>query len=174
MHMLTCLLLSVQVLSCHMLTCLLLSVQVLSYHAHAHMFAAVCTGPELPCTCSRVATICTGPELMKHATQMQVYVRHWHPRSHTVDKTQEVILEENTPQHLKLKLSELSGIPADRIQFAKVRGNPCWLVPLCVCVCVCVCVWCRHLAPSLLKYLCWILKVIWNGTQKSPASTPLR
>ena len=57
---------------------------------------------------------------MKHPTQMQVYVRHWRPSSYTVDKSSEIILNENTPQHLKLKLSEFSGIPAQRIQFAKV------------------------------------------------------
>ena len=57
---------------------------------------------------------------MKHATQMQVYVRHWHPRTYTVDKTREVILDVNTPEHLKQKLSEFSGIPTGRIKFAKV------------------------------------------------------
>ena len=57
---------------------------------------------------------------MKYATQMQVYVRHWHPSTYTVDKTREVILDQNTPQHLKERLAEFSGIPADRIQFAKV------------------------------------------------------
>ena len=57
---------------------------------------------------------------MKYATQMQVYVRHWHPSTYTVDRTQEVILDENTPEHLKQKLAEFSGIPAPRIQFAKV------------------------------------------------------
>ena len=58
---------------------------------------------------------------MKHATQMQVYVRHWHPSTHTVDKTQEIILDDNTPEHLKQKLAEFSGIPTNRVQFAKVQ-----------------------------------------------------
>lgn len=73
---------------------------------------------------------------MKHATQMQVYVRHWHPRTYTVDKTQEVILDENTPDHLKRKLSDFSGIPAGRIQFAKVRNPYCNLAVMSVNVCV--------------------------------------
>ena len=62
---------------------------------------------------------------MKYAAQMQVYVRHWHPSTFTVDKTREVILDKNTPQHLKERLAELSGIPLDRIQFAKVTRMVC-------------------------------------------------
>lgn len=58
---------------------------------------------------------------MKHPTQKQVYVRRWRPNSYTVDKTEEVILDENTPEHLKLKISELSGIPVKRVMFAKAR-----------------------------------------------------
>lgn len=57
---------------------------------------------------------------MERPTQMQVYVRRWKPSSYTVDKTSEIILDENTPDHLKFKLSEFSDIPAERIQFAKV------------------------------------------------------
>ena len=46
----------------------------------------------------------TGPDEMTEATQMQVYVRHWHPSTYTVDKTQEIILSDNSPEHLKLKV----------------------------------------------------------------------
>ena len=56
---------------------------------------------------------------MKHATQMQIYVRRWRPSTFTMDKTQEVILNENTPDHLKLRISEFSGIPVERVMFAK-------------------------------------------------------
>lgn len=45
-----------------------------------------------------------GPDKMTEPTQMQVYVRHWHPSTYTVDKSQEIILSENTPDHLKLKV----------------------------------------------------------------------
>ena len=69
--------------------------------------------------------MCPGDDPMKHATQLQVYVRHWRPSTYTVDKTSEVILDENTPEHLKKKLSEFSGIPVERVQFAKVRKK-CW------------------------------------------------
>ena len=60
---------------------------------------------------------------MKYATQWQVYVRHWHPSTFTVDKTREVILDQNTTQHLKERLAELSGISPGRIQFAKVTRH---------------------------------------------------
>ena len=96
-------------------------------------------------------TLCVqlvGPDKMVETTQMQVYVRHWHPSTYAVDKCQEIILSENTPDHLKLmvytthqsnhwycssyvmlclwQLSELSGIPAERVVFAKAYGSfPC-------------------------------------------------
>ena len=41
---------------------------------------------------------------MTEATQMQVYVRHWHPSTYTVDKAREIILSDNSPEHLKLKV----------------------------------------------------------------------
>lgn len=37
---------------------------------------------------------------------MQVYVRQWHPSIYSVDKTQEIILSDNSPEHLKLKVRE--------------------------------------------------------------------
>ena len=43
-----------------------------------------------------------GPDKMREPTQMQVYVRHWHPSKYTVDKTQEIILSDNSPEHLKM------------------------------------------------------------------------
>ena len=46
------------------------------------------------------------PRQKTEATQMQVYVRHWHPSTYTVDKTQEIILSGNSPEHLKLKVRE--------------------------------------------------------------------
>ena len=79
---------------------------------------------------------------------MQVYVRHWHPSTYTVDKTQEIILSDSSLEYLKMmvrilsctrmhtvcslppslppQLSQLSGIPVERVEFAKAYGSfPC-------------------------------------------------
>ena len=97
--------------------------------------------------CTRVLFLShthTGPDKME-PTQMQVYVRHWHPSSYTVDKTQEIILSDTSPEHLKMmvrtlscthmhtvfslslfllpQLSQLSGIPVERVEFAKAYGS---------------------------------------------------
>ncbi len=88
---------------------------------------------------------------MTESTQMQVYVRHWHPSSYTVDLTREVILCDTSPQHLRAKvcgqcvcvvcvmcalcvcvcvqISELSGIPVENVDFAKVSTHPHTLTP---------------------------------------------
>ena len=71
-------------------------------------------------TYSAPSSLSTDEDKMKHATQMQVYVRHWKPSEFVVEDTSEIIIDENTPEHLREKLSEFSGIPANRIQFAKV------------------------------------------------------
>ena len=67
---------------------------------------------------------------MTESTQMQVYVRHWRPSSCSVDRTTEIILDQNTPDHLRDKLSQLSGIPKEDIQYAKVgvACNAGWVV----------------------------------------------
>ena len=57
---------------------------------------------------------------MTEATQMQVYVRRWRPSTWLVDHTHEIILDQNTPEHLRMKLAEISGIPQEDIQYAKV------------------------------------------------------
>ena len=107
---------------------------------------------------------------MKHATQMQIYVRRWRPSIFTVDPTCEIILDENTPDHLKQKLSELSGIPLHRVLFAKVCQ--CYLILLCV-IHGCVYVYmCRLLAPSHVKCHVWIWRMTWNGTRQCPPSYP--
>ena len=48
---------------------------------------------------------CTGPDEKVESTQTQVYVRHWHPSTYAVDKTQEIILSDKSPEHLKQKVS---------------------------------------------------------------------
>lgn len=80
-------------------------------------------GPRRHQFCSPKLRVCVGEDPMTLATQMQVYVRRWRPSVYKIDKTAEIILDENSFQHLKLKLFELSGIPINRIQFAKVRSN---------------------------------------------------
>ena len=61
-----------------------------------------------------------GEEPMQETTQMQVYVRRWRPSSCTVDRTMEVILDQNSPDHLRAKLAEISDLPPQDIQYAKV------------------------------------------------------
>ena len=56
---------------------------------------------------------------------MQVYVRRWRPSQYFVDLTAEVILDVNTLSHLKQKLSQLSGLPAEDIHYAKARVCAC-------------------------------------------------
>ena len=51
----------------------------------------------------------TGPDNMLESTMMQVYVRHWHPSTYTVDATQEIILNETSPAHLKEKVCVWGG-----------------------------------------------------------------
>ena len=46
-----------------------------------------------------------GPEPMQQPTQMQVYIRWWHPSSFTVDCTREIILSTANPDGLKAKVS---------------------------------------------------------------------
>jgi len=43
-------------------------------------------------------------DLMVHPTQMQVYLRRWRPSSYVVDPIQEIILDENTLEHLRKKV----------------------------------------------------------------------
>ena len=42
------------------------------------------------------------------SSQTQVYVRHWHPSTHTINKTQEIILNDKSPEHLKLKVNVIA------------------------------------------------------------------
>eukprot|EP00731_Ephydatia_muelleri_P029733 Em0021g256a len=67
-----------------------------------------------------------GPEQMKESTNMQVYIRHWHPSTYTVDPTDEVIVSESHPNHLRKKISQMCDIPWERIAIAKGYGSfPC-------------------------------------------------
>ena len=43
------------------------------------------------------------------SSQTQVYVRHWHPSTYTINKTQEIILSDKSPEHLKLKVNVIAN-----------------------------------------------------------------
>jgi len=83
---------------------------------------------------------------MQEATQMQVYVRRWRPSSCTVDCTTEIILDQNSPEHLKAKLAEISGLPSQDIQYAKV-GVACVILLLSIPEIIY-----RQTSPTLKKY----------------------
>ena len=46
------------------------------------------------------------PDPMRCSTQTQVYVRWWHPLSHTVDPTKEIVLDKANPVELKVFVSD--------------------------------------------------------------------
>uniref|UniRef100_A0A8C5HBE9 Ubiquitin carboxyl-terminal hydrolase 47 n=1 Tax=Gouania willdenowi TaxID=441366 RepID=A0A8C5HBE9_GOUWI len=66
------------------------------------------------------------PEKMKSMSQLAVLTRRWNPATMKLGPFQEVILESSGVEELKEKLSEISGIPLDNLDFAKGRGTfPC-------------------------------------------------
>uniref|UniRef100_A0A8C3KXN9 Ubiquitin carboxyl-terminal hydrolase 47 n=1 Tax=Chrysolophus pictus TaxID=9089 RepID=A0A8C3KXN9_CHRPC len=70
--------------------------------------------------------ILDGIEKMKSMSQLAVLSRRWRPSEMKLDSFQEVVLESSSVEELKEKLSELSGIPLENIEFAKGRGTfPC-------------------------------------------------
>uniref|UniRef100_A0A1X7TG15 Ubiquitin carboxyl-terminal hydrolase 47 C-terminal domain-containing protein n=1 Tax=Amphimedon queenslandica TaxID=400682 RepID=A0A1X7TG15_AMPQE len=61
------------------------------------------------------------PDKMKYHWQVQVYVRRWHPSQHSIDPTEEVILDTDFDyNHIIKKLSELSGVPVQYVSYGKV------------------------------------------------------
>ncbi|XP_039391906.1 ubiquitin carboxyl-terminal hydrolase 47 isoform X3 [Mauremys reevesii] len=67
-----------------------------------------------------------GAEKMKSMSQLAVLSRRWRPSEMKLDSFQEVVLESSSVDELKEKLSEISGIPLEYIEFAKGRGTfPC-------------------------------------------------
>ncbi|XP_061466402.1 ubiquitin carboxyl-terminal hydrolase 47 isoform X2 [Rhineura floridana] len=70
--------------------------------------------------------ILNGAEKMKSMSQLAVLSRRWRPSEMKLDPFQEVVLESSSLDELKGKLSEISGLPLDNIEFAKGRGTfPC-------------------------------------------------
>lgn len=70
--------------------------------------------------------ILDGEEQMMSSSQLAIFVRQWHPAMIELDNFQEIFLTQQTVEELKEKISEVSGIPEDNIDYAKGRGNfPC-------------------------------------------------
>ncbi|CAL9701902.1 unnamed protein product [Knipowitschia caucasica] len=66
------------------------------------------------------------PEKMKSMSQLAVLTRRWSPATMKLGSFQEVILESSGVEELKEKLSQLSDIPLENLEFAKGRGTfPC-------------------------------------------------
>uniref|UniRef100_A0A667ZHR0 Ubiquitin carboxyl-terminal hydrolase 47 n=1 Tax=Myripristis murdjan TaxID=586833 RepID=A0A667ZHR0_9TELE len=66
------------------------------------------------------------PEKMKSMSQLAVLTRRWRPATMKLEPFQEVVLESSSVEELKEKLSEISGIPLENLEFAKGRGTfPC-------------------------------------------------
>ncbi|XP_065837765.1 ubiquitin carboxyl-terminal hydrolase 47-like isoform X2 [Oscarella lobularis] len=66
------------------------------------------------------------PEPMKSPNQLSLYVRRWRPSTLTLDPLEELIIDFSSPKKLKEKISLLSEIPLDQVEFAKGRGYfPC-------------------------------------------------
>ncbi|XP_061599210.1 ubiquitin carboxyl-terminal hydrolase 47 isoform X4 [Cololabis saira] len=66
------------------------------------------------------------PEKMKSMSHLAILTRRWNPATMKLGPFQEVILDSSSVEELKEKLSEISGIPLDNLEFAKGRGTfPC-------------------------------------------------
>ncbi|KAM6943184.1 ubiquitin carboxyl-terminal hydrolase 47 isoform 3-T3 [Xenentodon cancila] len=66
------------------------------------------------------------PEKMKSMSQLAILTRRWSPATMKLGPFQEVILESSSVEELKEKLSEISSIPLENLEFAKGRGTfPC-------------------------------------------------
>ncbi|XP_005108001.1 ubiquitin carboxyl-terminal hydrolase 47 [Aplysia californica] len=67
-----------------------------------------------------------GPEELTDSSQLAVYVRHWRPSTHQIDPFQEVVLTHKSVEELKNKISAISNIPAENVEFSKGKGTfPC-------------------------------------------------
>ncbi|XP_015193746.1 ubiquitin carboxyl-terminal hydrolase 47 isoform X2 [Lepisosteus oculatus] len=66
------------------------------------------------------------PERMKSMSQLAVLTRRWSPAQMKLEPFREAVLESSSVDELKEKLSEISGIPLENVEFAKGRGTfPC-------------------------------------------------
>lgn len=66
------------------------------------------------------------PETVIYPWQISIFTRQWHPDKYQIDPFREVVVENSSTEGLKSKISEISGIPEDCIEFAKGPGAfPC-------------------------------------------------
>ncbi|CAC5391980.1 USP47 [Mytilus coruscus] len=65
-------------------------------------------------------------EQMISSSQLAIFVRQWHPATVELENFKEIFLTQQTVEELKSKISEVSGILEENIDYAKGRGNfPC-------------------------------------------------
>ncbi|XP_033104772.1 ubiquitin carboxyl-terminal hydrolase 47-like [Anneissia japonica] len=62
------------------------------------------------------------PEEVESSGQLVLFVRRWLPSQFRLEPFQEVILDDCTVVELRKRVSDVSGLPADCIDFAKGRG----------------------------------------------------
>ncbi|ROT66729.1 hypothetical protein C7M84_015222 [Penaeus vannamei] len=68
--------------------------------------------------------IIEGPETKTASSdELALFTKRWKPSTYTTDAIAEVIISKPTVEGLREKLSEISGIEADDIEFAKGKGT---------------------------------------------------
>lgn len=66
------------------------------------------------------------PDELKSMQQLAIYLRRWRPSTFTLDPFQEVVLSHQTVEELRQKISGVSSIPVENVEFAKGKGTfPC-------------------------------------------------
>ncbi|KAG8125811.1 hypothetical protein E2320_021064 [Naja naja] len=65
-------------------------------------------------------------EKMKSMSQLAVLSRRWRPSEMKLDPFQEVVLESSSVDELKERLSAISGITSENIEFAKIHQDLDW------------------------------------------------
>lgn len=77
--------------------------------------------------------VLSDPEAVTSSTQIAVFTRMWHPSTFQLEPFKEIVLDNANVECLKEKLSEVSGVPEEFIEFAKGQGTfPCELSLLSV------------------------------------------
>ena len=93
---------------------------------YTHLLYTVYLHVVLHCSIRDVVANSLRSGAMLSPSQMQVYLRRWRPATYTVDTPHEIILDENSPAHLRRRIAEASGIPVEHVMFAKAHSSfPC-------------------------------------------------
>lgn len=68
-----------------------------------------------------------GPETKTSSSdELALFVKRWRPSTYTTDSLAEIVIAKPTAEDLREKLSEMSGIKVENIEFAKGKGTfPC-------------------------------------------------